>query len=276
MTTLYDPATLGFSPRLTTIDRCQVFFMRALGLQFGSGRLILKGGMAMRASVGSLRLTKDMDFDRAGSLSLSSLGTGLPKALSIAAVNAGVRMAKTSVTKSTKTTVRARLEGLTVDGAELRFEIEVSGRESFDDECVKSEMVVPPSAYGIAPFSVMCYTQDTLAFQKIGAAMSNSRDVPRDILDLHDLAMLAVNPVPLLIRRFGRETLMSMRGQVLRKIGAIGHERMREELAPYLPVSVRDELTESRWDEMTLYVADCVETWIAQAIEACPQPRRPS
>ena len=274
MTTLYDPATLGFSPRLTAIDRCQVFLMRAVGLQFGSGRLILKGGMAMRVSVGSLRLTKDMDFDRAGSLSLSSLRPGLPKALSIAAVNAGIRMAKASVTKSTKTTVRARLEGLAVDGADLRFEIEVSGRESFGDECVESEMVVPPSSYGIAPFSVMCYTKDTLAFQKIGAAMSNSRDVPRDILDLHDLAKMAVNPVPLLSGRFSLEALMSMQGEVLRKIGAIGHDRMREELAPYLPVTIRDELSESRWVEITRYVADCVEAWIAQAIEVYPQ--RPS
>ena len=50
MTTLYDPATVGFSLGLSTIDRCQVFLMRAIGLQFGSGRLILKGGMAMRVS----------------------------------------------------------------------------------------------------------------------------------------------------------------------------------------------------------------------------------
>lgn len=276
MTTLYDPATVGFSPGLSTIDRCQVFLMRAIGLQFGSGRLILKRGMAMRASVGSMRLTKDMDFDRAGTLSLSSLRTGLPRALSVAAANAGVRMARTSVTKSTKTTVRARLEGLAIDGAELRFEIEVSGRDTFGDECVKSEMVAPPSTYEIAPFNVMCYTNDTLAYQKIGAAMSNSRDVPRDILDLHDLAMLGVNPVPLLAARSSHDALQSMRGQVLRKIGAIGHDRMREELAPYLPVPIRDELTEDRWIEMTLYVADAIEKWIARAIETHPRTQRPS
>jgi hypothetical protein len=250
--------------------------MRAIGLQFGSGRLILKGGMAMRASVGSMRLTKDMDFDRAGTLSLASLGTGLPIALSVAAANAGVRLARTSVTKSTKTTVRARLEGLTIDGAEIRFEIEVSGRETFGDECVKSEMVAPPSTYGIAPFNVLCYANGTLAFQKIGAAMSNSRDVPRDILDLHDLAMLGANPVPLLAGRLSHDALKSMRGQVLRKIGAIGHERMREELAPYLPVSIRDELNEDRWIEMTLHVAATIETWLARAIATDPRPQAPS
>ncbi len=250
--------------------------MRAIGLQFGSGRLILKGGMAMRASVGSMRLTKDMDFDRAGTLSLSSLGTGLPRVLSVAAANAGVRLARTSVTKSTKTTVRARLEGLTIDGAELRFEIEVSGRETFGDECVKSEMVAPPSTYGIAPFNVMCYKNETLAYQKIGAAMSNSRDVPRDILDIHDLATLGADPVPLMAARLRLEELNSMQGAVLQKLGAIGHDRMREELAPYLPVSIRDELTEDRWIEMTLYVADAIETWIARAIETRPQPQNPS
>jgi hypothetical protein len=276
MTTLCDPATVGFSHRLTIIDRCQVFLMRAIGLHFGAGRLILKGGMAMRAAVGGMRLTKDMDFDRAGTLSLSSLGTGLPTALTAATADAGIRMPSTSITKSTETTVRARLEGRAADGTEIRFEIEVSGREAFGDKCVKSELVVAPSTYGIAPFNVMCCTNDTLAFQKSGAVMSNSRDVPRDILDLHDLAALGGNPVPLLADRTGRAALESMREEVLRKIGAIGHDRMREELAPYLPVAVRDALTEDRWIGMTLHVAEAVEGWVAKAIEARAGPQTPS
>ena len=42
---------------MCAIDRCQVGLLRALATQY-SARLYLKGGMAMRALFGSLRLTK--------------------------------------------------------------------------------------------------------------------------------------------------------------------------------------------------------------------------
>ena len=54
---MYDPASEGFSARMCAIDRCQVGLLRTLATQY-SARLYLKGGMAMRALFGSLRLTK--------------------------------------------------------------------------------------------------------------------------------------------------------------------------------------------------------------------------
>jgi hypothetical protein len=53
---------LGFSPEAEFRDRTQMQFVALLVRQEAS-RLILKGGMAMRALYGSTRLTKDVDFD---------------------------------------------------------------------------------------------------------------------------------------------------------------------------------------------------------------------
>jgi hypothetical protein len=50
---------LGFSPEAEFRDRTQMQFV-ALLVRQGASRLILKGGMAMRALYGSTRLTKDV------------------------------------------------------------------------------------------------------------------------------------------------------------------------------------------------------------------------
>ncbi len=108
MSALYSPSEKGFDDRLTAIDRCQVALLREIVGQYGP-RLVLKGGMAMRAIFGSMRLTKDIDFDREPSLSLESAKNGLPKTLIRAAAVAGIRRPQAEITKLTATTIRTRL-----------------------------------------------------------------------------------------------------------------------------------------------------------------------
>lgn len=278
MTTIYDPATLGFNPQISTIDRCQIALLRSITAQFGSGRMILKGGMAMRVSVGSMRLTKDLDFNRAPSLSLASLKGGINRLLGNAAMNAGIRQSRVDITKASTTTLRARLEGISTANAKPMFEVEVSGRSAIDPALVKRELVVPPSSYGLAPFVVECYSNDALAAQKTLAAMSDSRDVPRDIHDLFDLATLGADPSRILAGQ-APAFLSSLRGKSLGKLEQIGFDRMREELAPYLPVAMREAIDDSRWTEMLIKASESIEAWVAHAIEiagddaARPPPR---
>ena len=151
MTTIYSPVQRGFDERLAMIDRCQIALLREIVGQYGAGRLFLKGGMAMRAVFGSLRLTKDIDFDRDPSLSLSSAKDGLRHAIVRAAANAGIRQPEAQVTKASGTTVRVRLAGRSVSGIDLRFEVEVSGRGLPAPRYRRKEMVIPPASYGIAP-----------------------------------------------------------------------------------------------------------------------------
>lgn len=70
---------------MRAIDCSQVGLLRALATRFGT-RLFLKGGMAMRVPFGSLRLTKDIDFERDPTLPKASLRKTLPRALNAAAL----------------------------------------------------------------------------------------------------------------------------------------------------------------------------------------------
>lgn len=265
MTAIYNPSDKGFDPRFTAVDRCQIALLREVQDDYGKGRLILKGGMAMRAVVGSMRLTRDIDFDRDPSFSLNAVKSGLPRTLVRAATNAGIKGAVAEITKASETTVRARLVGNTHAGATLRFEVEVSGRSALDRRYVRSEQIDPPSSYGMAPFLVETYTPDMLAAMKIGAAMSDSRNAPRDIYDLHDLIGIGANPVDLLATR-PAEVLSALHDGALAKLELVTFALAREELRPYIPLAQRDALTEDAWIGYTLQAAEAIVEWTAAAL----------
>ncbi len=266
MAAIYSPSDRGFDERLTRIDRCQVALLREVVGQYGP-RLVLKGGMAMRAVFGSLRLTKDIDFDRQPSLSMDSLKTGMPKALVRAAANAGIRQPVAEITKLTSTTVRARLTGRAPTGEGLRFEVEISGRHDIPAAWKRRETVAPPASYGMAPFVVESYSNDALAAMKVAAAMSEARHAPRDIYDLQDLIAANANPTALLATSSPAAALEAIQEKALAKLELIGFDLAREELLPYLPPDVRDALTPDRWLEHTLTVGAAIETWCQAALE---------
>jgi predicted nucleotidyltransferase component of viral defense system len=266
MAAIYSPSERGFDERLTGIDRCQVALLREVVGQYGQ-RLVLKGGMAMRAVFGSLRLTKDIDFDRQPSLSMESLKAGMPKALVRAAANAGIRQPEAEITKLTSTTVRARLAGRAPTGEDLRFEVEISGRHEIPPEWKRQATVAPPASYGMAPFLVESYSNDALAAMKIAAAMSEARNAPRDIYDLQDLIAANANPVALLASRSPAQALEQIKGNALSKLEMIGFHLARDELLPYLPPDIREILTEERWLEYTLAVGSAIEQWCKAALE---------
>lgn len=263
MSILYDPKDRGFPEALSVIDRCQIAMLRELA-NATDGRLVLKGGMAMRVAVGSLRLTKDVDFDRADGVSTASVQSRVKKALQQAAQSAGMRSAEIDPGKSTDTTVRMRLTGM-VAGAPLRFVVEVSGRNPVPEDCQTRVQVSPPSRYGIAPFVMSTYTHDMLAASKVMAVMSASRNVPRDVYDLNDLC--AANPEPILAARISLEALQAIKESVLDKVCAIDFAMAQQELLPYIPPDQRDALTQARWEEMTLNVAEATRKWVANSLQ---------
>ncbi len=270
MAILYTPSEKGFDPRLEAIDRCQVALLRELASPFGD-RLILKGGMAMRAAFGSIRLTKDIDFDRDDTISQASLKKGLGKLLVRAASTAGIREPKAEITKDTKTTVRARLQGLIGENTEARFDVEVSGRAPPAKENVRVEIVVPPSRYSMAPFPVTTYTNETLAAMKIGAALSEQRHAPRDLYDLRDLIRAGTDPTQLLAKQ-DTGLLNDFSKRALGKLEMLTYELAQQELLPFLPSAEREALTEHAWLESTLLVADKIQDWCNAALHAQKTP----
>ncbi|MFT3815749.1 MAG: nucleotidyl transferase AbiEii/AbiGii toxin family protein [Acidovorax sp.] len=265
MSKLYTPTEKGFDSRLEAIDRCQVGLLRELVGQQGN-RLILKGGVAMRAALGSMRLTKDIYFDRDPSLSQDALKKGLLNNLVRAATTAGIRGPKAEITKDTKTTVRARLQGLLAGGADVRFDVEVSGRGSPDRSNLRAEIVAPPPRYGMAPFRVTTYTNEALAVMKIAAALSEQRHAPRDLYDLRDLVHAGVDPTGLLARQDG-DLLRDFAARALGKLEMLSYPLAQQELLPYLPSAERDALSEDAWLDATLLVAERVAQWCEDALE---------
>lgn len=272
MTSLYSPAAAGFDPRFDAVDRCQVALLRELAAQ-QDGRLILKGGMAMRAAFGSLRLTKDIDFDRHESLSQEALKKGLTKMLVRAAGQAGLREPRAEITKDTRTTVRARLEGLVAAGAFARFEVEVSGRTPPSAQVVRKEIVTPPREYGMAPFPVMVYTDEALAAMKIAAALSDQRNAPRDLYDLSDLIRAGADPTALLARQ-DAELLRDYASRSLGKLEMLNYVLAQQELLPFIPPATRAQLSEDAWLDMTLMVSERIQLWCEQALQLQVQAQR--
>lgn len=261
---MFDPAREGFSPRLCAIDRCQMVLLRALAGKFGA-RLYLKGGMAMRALFGSLRLTKDIDFERAANLSNDSLRGALPKALEAAALGAGLLAPRGTVTKSTRTTVRAALQAtLAATGEPVQYEVEVSG-QGLPPQAHRIHLsVAPPVTYRMTPFGVNSYDADAMAASKVAALHSETRSVPRDIFDLNDLVAQGANAAALL-RAADGHWLDAIAGTTLAKVSAIGWNRANEELLPYLPAGAREAMHAAAWDALCLEVAKRVDSWIREA-----------
>ena len=261
---MYDPALEGFSARMCAIDRCQVGLLRALATQY-SARLYLKGGMAMRALFGSLRLTKDIDFERDPALSNDSLRKALPKALLAAALTSMLQAPRISITKDTRTTIRASLAAVLKEtGEPVQYEVEISGRGLPPAEHLVRLNLVPPLAYRMTQFGVSSFDAHAMAASKVGALHSANRSVPRDIFDLSDLIAQGANPAPLL-GLADRKWLKAISGTTIEKAGAIGWDRAREEIVPYLPQSVRSTLDAAVWEDMCLRVAETVDAWLKDA-----------
>jgi len=264
MAILYTPSEMGFDSRLEAIDRCQVALLRELAGQLGN-RLILKGGMAMRATFGSTRLTKDIDFDRDSRLSQDALKKGLSRLLVRAAGTAGIREPKAETTKDTRTTVRVRLQGVIGAQTDVRFDVEVSGRGTPDKDNVRAEIVVPPSKYAMAPFPVTTYTNEALALMKIAAALSEQRNAPRDLYDLRDLVRAGTNPAMLLMRQ-EPGLLHDFSARSLGKLEMLSYGLAQQELLPFLPPAERDALTEDEWIDATLLIAGKIQAWCKEAL----------
>jgi predicted nucleotidyltransferase component of viral defense system len=262
--------SLGFSDETEARDRCQLQFLSQLMRQ-GAARFVLKGGMAMRALYASARLTKDIDFDCEDSVSAQSMRTQMPKALEQAARAAGLANIKVTQTKAGARACKWRLDAQLKGARPVTFDVEVSRRGIPGDEYVTTKTVQAPYEYRLSPFVVRVYTAEAMAAAKVNALLSENRNVPRDIYDLHDLVQQQVDPSALWITLLPKEVLQRKRDAVWAKIDGIKFNQAFDELLPYIPPGIRVTIDESRWNIMRAEVAGQVDKWLEAAItEAKP------
>ena len=256
---------LGFSPEAEFRDRTQMQFV-ALLMRQGASRLILKGGLAMRALYGSTRLTKDVDFDCEDNLSAQSLKGHMSKALLQAARLAGLASPEMTQTKQGERSVRWRIVGTAAGEVKIVWEAEISRRGVPPPEFVETKPFETPMAYRIPPFSVRVYGPAAMAGGKVNALLSPNRSVPRDVYDLSELIRQDANPTELWVRHIPRENLESKRVAIMAKIDGIDFAMANAELLPYIAPEIRQSIDEARWDEIRLDVAHRVERWMDEAI----------
>ena len=262
---IYAAHDLGFSPEAEFRDRTQMQFI-ALLVRQGASRLILKGGMAMRALYGSTRLTKDVAFDCENKVSQQSMQTHMNKALLQAARLAGLTGAEVAQTKRGERSARWGIVGTAAGDVKIVWEAEVSRRGIPPPEFVETKPFETPIAYRIPPFTVRVYGAAAMAGGKVNALLSDNRSVPRDVYDLVDLVRRGASPVPLWIEYLSRENLMRKRDVVLPKVTLIDFPLANAELLPYLARDIRATIDEKRWGDMQLEVAEGVGRWFKEAI----------
>lgn len=256
---------LGFSPEAEFRDRNQMQFI-ALLVRQGATRLILKGGMAMRALYGSTRLTKDVDFDCEDNVSQQSMQTHMNKALVQAARLVGLAGAEVARTKSGERSARWRIVGTAAGDVKMVWEVEVSRRGVPPPEFIETKPFETPVAYRIPPFTVRVYGPAVMAGGKVNALLSENRSVPRDVYDLSELIRHGADPTELWSRRIPRHVLERKRPLIMAKIEIVDFAMAAAELLPYIAPRIRQSIDEARWDEIRLDVAHHVERWMDAAI----------
>lgn len=238
----------------------------ALLVRQGANRLILKGGMAMRALYGSTRLTKDVDFDCEDKVSQQSMQSHMSKALTQAARLVGLAGVEVTRTKRDERSVRWRVAGTAAGDVKIVWEVEVSRRGVPPAEFIETKPFETPIAYRIPPFSVRVYGPAAMAGGKVNALLSENRSVPRDVYDLSELIRNRADPTELWIRRIPRQVLERKRPAIMAKIEIIDFATAAAELLPYIAPEIRQSIDEARWDEIRLDVAHHVEQWMDSAI----------
>jgi predicted nucleotidyltransferase component of viral defense system len=262
---IFSARDLGFSPEAEFRDRTQMQFI-ALLIRQGASRLILKGGMAMRALYGSTRLTKDVDFDCEDNVSHQSMKSHMSRALLQAARLAGLAGAEVDQTKQGDRSARWRIVGTAAGDIKIVWEAEVSRRGVPPPEFVETRPFETPIAYRIPPFSVRVYGAAAMAGGKVNALLSDNRSVPRDVYDLSELIRHGANPTELWVKHIPPEILARKRAAIMAKIESINFPLANAELLPYIAPEIRQSINESRWDEIRLDVAHHVEQWMDEAI----------
>ncbi len=131
---------------------------------------------------------------------------------------------------------------------------------------MKPKLVQAPYEYRLSPFVVRVYTAKTMAAAKVNALLSENRNVPHDIYDLHDLVQQQVDPSALWIALLPKEVLQRKRAAVWAKIDGIKFDQAFDELLPNIAPGIRVTIDESRWDVMRANVAGQVDKWLEAAI----------
>lgn len=234
-------------------------FGDALGRRFRK-HIALKGGLAMRLHHRSDRMTKDIDLESDGSFPVEAARKWVSGLIVRTARDMGIHDVAVTEPKQTETTQRWKVAYTSAAGIVSNLTVEMSRRGLPPPELLSDAAVGGPEGLGA---TATAYNPIGMAAAKVAAL---PRSAPRDTYDLFLLVRSQVRPGPEVLRRLGEDNLRSVQAQIWDVMGAMGYERARDELVPYLPRGARDSFTEEAWEAMKLEVGMEVEGWVREAL----------
>ena len=233
----------------------QIFTQRMNGL-------VIKGGMAMRvAHDRHARATKDIDMDASHDIPLATLQQIIRKAIDVSTRDQLLTDVKITEPKQTETTNRWKIAGTDPrTGQVLHLTVEISRRDEINENDVRQ------LTYGCDKYEwVQVYKDEIIAFQKIKALMSPTREAPRDISDLYLLIQASVqSPVPQL-RQWLKAGGVANLEQMWEKVERMDSKMFKTEVLPSLPPTPDGQYMYQDWEKIRLTVAEKVEQWIKEA-----------
>ncbi len=231
--------------------------------------LVLKGGLAMRAVLGSTRYTKDIGLDAVTEASAGRIQGIVARSIERVLGQPGLLdEAKVSTPKQTETTMRWKVNGK-APGTDrpITLTVEVSRLAWAAPFRTQELELTKEFAGGAARGRVLVLDAQALAVCKVLALTDPKRDAPRDLFDLSVLLETELkDPARLLVSQ-PRERLEEALSELWVKVESMGYERFKAEVAPYLPLETAAAITEDAYSEMQVSVATNVDKWLADAIE---------
>lgn len=226
----------------------------------------IKGGMAMRVNHDKwARATKDIDLDAGPSLPLAALQQLIRRAIRLATSDGLLQNVQITEPKQTEVTARWKIAGLDVrTGQTLHLTVEVSRRDTLDPQDLKQTYYGP--TYGDEDSEmVTVYTDQALAFKKVKALLSDTREAPRDIADLYLLIQARVEPPIAHLKQWFAQGGQAHVRELWRKLERMDQAMFRAEVLPSLPPTPDGQDLYQDWDDIRLCVGEHVERWIRQA-----------
>lgn len=227
--------------------------------------LVLKGGMAMRAALGSTRMTKDIDLGQSPEIPLARLQSVMREAIKKALSTNLLRDVVVSEPKQTDTVGRWKINGQTDGGSHVQLTVEVSRRGLPPENHIKTVNYVPPTEYGVPPTLIDVYDLQAMAATKVQALLGDNRMVARDLFDLNLLIEMKVQPPVALLTGLGTDYLETALNDLWSKVDLFTYEQFKAEIFPFVSEQVSSRLTEDVFEDMRLNVATNVEKWLVEA-----------
>lgn len=238
--------------------------------QAAQKELVLKGGLALRAVMGSTRYTKDIDLDAIGPASDARIQGIVRRALERVTKQAGlIEGATWSEPKQTATTLRWKISGRAPGSARpMALTVEISRRAWAAEFQTKEVELSPEFADGAAKGGrVVTLDEQALAVCKVLALTDPKRDAVRDLYDLSVLLETPLeDPAKLLVSQ-DRQRLQLALDELWSKVEKMDFGRFKQDVAPFLPQETVNAITEEDYDDMRVNVGERVEQWLRAAVD---------